>query len=245
MTSSQGPRPGPGRLLSATVFIGTILAIIAMAVLPLLTPAFTHPALDMAGSAGQLGVQTGVAHRWSDLSVAELVLGPGSFAFDGPDGPGAGPFYDSAERGHLADARLLLWLCLIAGAVSLLVIGGLIARADEERRRATWRIVSRAGATAAAAVILLAVVSLVAFDALFTLFHQLFFPGGNWSFDPATQRLVQLYPFAFWQVTATAFGVLVAVLGVAAWWLGRRLGRSAPVRLEPPPSARAAPPQDR
>ena len=85
----------------------------------------------------------------------------------------------------------------------------------------------------------------MAFDALFTLFHQLFFPGGNWSFDPATQRLVQLYPFAFWQVTAAAFGVLVAALGVAAWWLGRRLGRSAPVRAEPPPSARAAPPQDR
>ena len=203
-----------------------------LAVLPLLTPAFTHPALDVAGSAGRLGVQTGVAHRWSDRSVAELVLGPGSFAFDGPDGPGAGPFYDAAERGHLADARLLLWLCLIAGAVSLLVH----RRPHRSRRRASaggrlWRIVSRAGATAAVAVILLGVVSLVAFDALFTLFHQVFFPGGNWSFDPATQRLVQLYPFAFWQVAAAAFGVLVAVLGVAAWWLGRRLGRSAPVRV--------------
>ena len=123
MTAPQGPRPGPGRVLRAAVFIGTILAIIAMAVLPLLTPAFTHPALDAAGSAGRLGVQTGVAHRWSDLSVAELVLGPGTFAFDGPDGPGAGPFYDTAERGHLADARLLLWLCLVAGTVSLLGIG--------------------------------------------------------------------------------------------------------------------------
>jgi integral membrane protein (TIGR01906 family) len=245
MTAPQGLRPGPGRLLSAAVFIGTILAIIAVAVLPLLTPAFTHPALDMAGSAGQLAVETGVAHRWSDLSVAELVLGPGSFAFDGPDGPGAGPFYDTAERGHLADARVLLWLCLIAGAVSLLGIGGLIARAGEERRRTTWRIVSRAGATTAAAVIVLGVVSLVAFDALFTLFHQLFFPGGNWAFDPATQHLVQLYPFAFWQIAAAAFGVLVAVLGVATWWLGRRLGRSAALPVEPLPSARAAPPEDR
>jgi integral membrane protein (TIGR01906 family) len=245
MTAPQGRRPGPGRLLSAAIFIGTILAIIAVAVLPLLTPAFTHPALDMAGSAGQLGVETGVAHRWSDLSVAELVLGPGSFSFAGPDGPDAGPFYDTAERGHLADARLLLWLCLIAGAVALLGIGGLIARADDDRRRATWRIVSRAGATAAAAVIVLAVVSLVAFDALFTLFHQLFFPGGNWAFDPATQHLVQLYPFAFWQIAAAAFGVLVAALGVATWWLGRRLGRAAPPPMEPAPSARAAPPEDR
>jgi hypothetical protein len=199
----------------------------------------------MAGSAGQLGVQPGVAHRWSDLSVAELVLGPGSFAFDGPEGPGAGPFYDVAERGHLADARLLLGLCLIAGTASLLGIGGLIARAGEERRRTIWRIVARAGAMTAATVIVLAVVSLVAFGALFTLFHQLFFPGGNWSFDPATQHLVQLYPFAFWQLAAAAFGALVAMLGVAASWLGRRLGRSSPLGVEPAPSAWAAPPEDR
>lgn len=245
MTALQGPRPGPGCLLSAGVFVGTVLAIIAMAVLPLLTPVFIHPALEAAGSAERLGVEAADARRWSDLSVAELVLGPGSFAFDGPDGPGTGPFYDTAERGHLADARLLLWLCLIGGAVSLFGMGSLIGRAGEERRRTTWRIVSRAGATTAAAVIALAVVSLAAFDALFTLFHQLFFPGGNWSFDPATQHLVQLYPFAFWQVAAAAFGVLVAVLGVAAWWLGRRLGRSAPSHVEPAPSARAAPPQDR
>jgi uncharacterized membrane protein len=97
----------------------------------------------------------------------------------------------------------------------------------------------------AATVIVLAVVSLVAFGALFTLFHQLFFPGGNWSFDPATQHLVQLYPFAFWQVAAAAFGALVAMLGVAAWWLGRRLGRSSPLGVEPAPSAWAAPPEDR
>ncbi len=75
-------------------------------------------------------------------------------------------------------------------------------------------------------VVVLGLLSLVAFDSLFVLFHQVVFPGGGWSFDPASQRLVQLYPFVFWQIAAAAFGLLVLLLGSLTWWLGRRLGRS-------------------
>jgi hypothetical protein len=227
MALPQGPRPGPSRAVRAALFVGTMLAIIAIAILPLLTPIFIHPALDTADSARWLGVEPVAAHRMSDQSVTELVLGPGTFAFGGPVELGSGPFYDSAERGHLADARLLLWLCLVAGVISLVVIGALLARATGEGRRAAWRTIAGAGATAAIAVVVLAVVSLVAFDTLFTLFHQAFFPGGNWAFDPSTERLVQLYPFAFWRIAAGAFGLLVLVLGVAAWGLGHRLSRPA------------------
>ena len=46
-------------------------------------------------------------------------------------------------------------------------------------------------------------------------------PGGNYAFDPRTQRLVQLYPFAFWQIAAAAYGVLALVLGLTAWIVGR------------------------
>ena len=72
-------------------------------------------------------------------------------------------------------------------------------------------------------MVLVGIVGLVAFDPLFTLFHQVFFPAGGWAFDPSTQRLVQLYPVAFWQVTAAAFGLLLLLLGTVAWWLGRTL----------------------
>ncbi len=232
MAVSQGRRPGPGRVAGAAVFAGTILAIIAIAILPLLTPLFMHPALDAAASAERLGVEAADAHRWSDQSVAELVLGPGTFAFDGP---GGAPFYDSAERGHLSDARLLLWLCFVGGAVSVLGIGSLMVRAGEDRRRATWRVISRAGASAAAVLVVgVALISAVAFDTLFTLFHQVFFPGGNWAFDPATQRLVQLYPFAFWQIASAALGLLIVVFGTTTWWLGRRLSRPGSITSPAP-----------
>lgn len=216
----------PGPLLRAGIFVATILAIVALAVLPLLTPWFTHAALDSTNAAAHLGVAPDVAARLSDRSIEELVAGPGDFAFAGPDGR---PFYDEAERGHLRDARVLLWLCLGAGGISLAFLVVAILRAAGTRRRALWDVVGRAGLCTALAVVVIGVISLVAFDQVFTLFHQVFFPAGNWAFDPSTQRLVQLYPFAFWQVASGAFGALVLGVGLAAWLLGRRNRREPDV----------------
>jgi integral membrane protein (TIGR01906 family) len=221
MPASPDGRRVPGRLLRAGLGVATLLTILALALLPLLTPFALHSALDAAASASRLGVTAAEAHALSDRSVEELVLGPGSFAFEGPDGQ---PFYDRAERGHLGQARALLWLCLGAGLVSLVGLAIVIGRAQGARRRAAWRVVSWAGAAIGLAVIALGLLSLVAFDSLFVLFHQVVFPGGGWSFDPASQRLVQLYPNAFWQLAAASLGLLMLLLGALAWWLGRRLG---------------------
>ncbi len=69
----------------------------------------------------------------------------------------------------------------------------------------------------------------VAFDGLFTLFHRIVFPGGGWQFDPATQRIVQLYPILFWEFAAgTLAGLSVAIglLVVAVTTLLLRLARN-------------------
>ncbi len=196
------------------------MAIIALAVLPLLTPWFIHPALDAAGSAERLAMTAAQSHTFSDRSVGELVLGPGAFDFTAPDGR---PFYDVDERRHLSDARTLLGIFLIAGGLGLIAIAALSrVRAG---RAEVWLTVARAGAVTAVGVVVVGIVALVAFDSLFTLFHQVFFPGGNWSFDPSSQRLVQLYPFGFWQIAAGALGALVFLLGLGTWLLGRWAAR--------------------
>lgn len=205
------------------LFIATVLTIIALAVLPLLTPWFIHRALDAAGSAELLGVTAAQAHELSDRSVEQLIAG-GDFDFEGPDGE---PFYDADERGHLGDARILLSVFLIAGGVSLIALAAALTR-WQDRRVAIWTVIRRAGLTTSLVVLVLGAISLVAFDSLFTLFHQIFFPGGNWSFDPSTQRLVQLYPFRFWQIAAAALGILVFLIGLATWLVGRwAAGRAA------------------
>ncbi len=155
-------------------------------------------------------------YEMSDRSVEQLVLG-GDFDFAGPDGE---PFYDIDERGHLGDARVLLSVFLIAGGVGFIAIAAAL-RMRRDRRLAIWTVVRRAGLATALAVVAIGLLSLIAFDSLFTLFHQVFFPGGNWAFDPSTQHLVQLYPFRFWQIASAALGTLVLIIGLAAWLLGR------------------------
>lgn len=88
-----------------------------------------------------------------------------------------------------------------------------------------WRAV-RAGAIGiTAAVIGLGVVGFMAFDAAFEAFHRLFFAGGNYTFDPATDRLVQLFPYQFWVETSFAVGIVVLVIAALSMWLAqRRLG---------------------
>ena len=70
---------------------------------------------------------------------------------------------------------------------------------------------------------------IVAFDALFTLFHRIVFPGGGWTFDPTTQRIVQLYPTPFWEFAAgtlAATSVAIGLLVIAVTTVRLRRGRA-------------------
>jgi integral membrane protein (TIGR01906 family) len=202
---------------SVLVSAATALVILAVALLVLLQPIYIHAALAQAGSASVLGVTPAQAELLSDRTVAELIAGPGSFAFAGPSG---GPFYGPAEAAHLGDARLVLWLFLGLSAVALAVL--LATLASPVHRPWAWRAIRRGAAALGIGMALVGAFFLVAFDLAFELFHRIFFPGGNWAFDPTTQRLVQLYPIAFWQITAAALGGLAIGLALVVWWVGRR-----------------------
>jgi len=203
---------------SAVIAISTALLILGLAVVLLLTPVYIHAALDDAGSAAFLGVTPAQAHDLSDRTVRELVFGPATFAF--PMEEGGPSFYDAAEAGHLRDARAVFYGLLAAAAVALVVLAAGVVRSG--RAAPFWRAVSRGALGLTVAFAIVGALFLVAFDAAFTLFHQVFFPGGNWSFDPRTEHMVQLYPIPFWERTATVLGALTIVLGLAAWWLARR-----------------------
>jgi len=203
---------------SAVTAISTALLILGLAVVLLLTPVYIHAALDDAGSAAFLGVTPAQAHDLSDRTVSELVFGPATFAF--PMEEGGPSFYNAAEAGHLRDARAVLYGFLAAVVAALVVLAAGVVRSG--RAAPFWRAVSRGALGLTVAFAIVGALFLVAFDAAFTLFHQVFFPGGNWSFDPRTEHMVQLYPIPFWERTATVLGALTIVLGLAAWWLARR-----------------------
>ena len=202
------------------VALATSVTILAGALIVLLQPFYVHAALDASGSARLLGVSREEAHRLSDQTVRELLAGPATFAF--PFHGGA-PFYDSSEAAHLRDVRGVLFAFLALGGLSL--AGLVVAFARGRRRPWPWRAASLGGGALAASLAGLSVVALLAFEAGFELFHRVLFPGGNWAFDPASQRLAQLYPVAFWQLTSAALALTAISGGLLVWWAAGRRAR--------------------
>ena len=97
-----------------------------------------------------------------------------------------------------------------------------------------------AGVLTAGILATAALTMLVGFDAMFRQFHLLSFSNDFWMLDPATDRLVQMFPQGFWFDVSLAVGVASvaqgALIAFAGWaylrWLDRpskqRRTREAP-----------------
>jgi uncharacterized membrane protein len=98
-----------------------------------------------------------------------------------------------------------------------------------EARAATWRAVGNGARGLAIVLVVAGAFAVFAFDAAFEVFHRLFFSAGTYTFDPQTDRLVQLFPEQFWSETAMAVGVVsITVALLTAWQAGRRAGAATP-----------------
>jgi integral membrane protein (TIGR01906 family) len=178
-----------------------------------LTPPVVHALLSVSDAHTVLGVEPMVAEALSDALVGDLLTGG---AFEAP--LGGAPLLSAGERSHLADVGGLLRAVLAAGLAGLLVLTG--ARL---RRRAWLRAAIRDGAALIVGGALLAAAAFtLAFDATFSFFHGLFFAAGTWTFNPATDRLVQLYPQDFWVLAAMLFCLVLAVGSFTAYRLTAR-----------------------
>jgi integral membrane protein (TIGR01906 family) len=119
------------------------------------------------------------------------------------------------EYKHMSDVRRVF------DGAKLGVIGGLvviIVRLQRARARAStdmWRLVRVGTLAAAAAVVLIGLIAIVAFEPLFLAFHYVFFPQGNFLFDPATSNLVRLYPDWYWEGMTARIGVSFIALALA------------------------------
>jgi hypothetical protein len=203
----------------------TALVIIVVAVLDLTTPLWMHFAIPTAGGSLIPPVSTDVALLTSDRTVNELLFGPGTFDFQALCFK-AGPcptFYTDAEAAHLRDARTLLWLGIMLAVLSAVLIGAALIHRPKDARR--WRAVARGGGGLAVGAVVVGVIGAFAFEPLFVLFHEVFFPGGNWEF-PADSNMIRLYPYPFWELTAAALGLLCVIGGGAVWFVARRRARA-------------------
>jgi integral membrane protein (TIGR01906 family) len=214
-------RVGPALVSLATAFVVLGVGLVAAA-----NPWYLHGALDRSASDLWLGLPPDQVHAVSDSTVTELFVGPGTFAQTFTD-PATGEtvrFYQPAEASHLRDAQLLARLFVAAVGVAL--IGLVVAGSRMRERSSLWRSVQRGAVGAAVALVVIGTFFTVAFEPAFTLFHEVFFPQGNWEFDPLQDRMVQLYNEAFWNEVTVVFAAASIAAAVAIWLIARQRRRS-------------------
>jgi integral membrane protein (TIGR01906 family) len=204
----------PERLAAFATALAAAVVVIAIASIPFLSPAWVSFEQGRTGAAALTGynaTELGVA---TNAILHDLVVGPPDFAVT----VNGAPVLVERERAHMRDVRgvfvgFALLAIVAALALVVLVVG---ARRMSHPERA-WSAIGAGMRGLIVAVVVAGIVAAVAFDALFELFHRLLFPAGSYTFDPRTDRLVQLFPFDFWSETAIVLGVVIVVMaaGVA------------------------------
>jgi integral membrane protein (TIGR01906 family) len=229
--STEPHAAGPRAIATLVVAVATVVVIVTASLLPFLSPVWVGLEQRRAEALAWTGFRDAELTTVTNAIMADLLLGPGAFdvALDGE------PVLTDRERGHMRDVRtafLGLW-ALTAAAAAILVVLWRRATGRPQERSWFWRAVRRGASGLAIAVVGLGAVALLAFDVLFEVFHRLLFVGGGYTFDPATERLVQLFPFRFWQETAIVVGAVIVLVCGAVTLAARRAGDAATVRLGP------------
>jgi hypothetical protein len=131
------------------------------------------------------------------IGASEVAVGP------------ACSLFTSDEYAHMADVRGVFRGAEVAAVVALVVAAYGVVRA--RRQGGALRLI-RAGALVSVAIVgAIGVAAAVAFDSLFLLFHEVFFPQGNFLFAPDS-NLIRLYPEWYWQgITAGVGASFIAV----------------------------------
>jgi hypothetical protein len=158
------------------------------------------------------------------------------------------PAFNAREIRHMRDvrwlfqrARALFWVALVAlvgGAVLLTWRGGsprhgppgqasppLRGEAAWERRQKVTRPLLISAISTLSLAAALGLYILLSFGSFFTQFHHVFFEGDTWLFRQ-DDTLIRLFPTDFWfDAAAIIAGLTVvelALVGVGAWWWGRK-----------------------
>jgi integral membrane protein (TIGR01906 family) len=208
-----------GALAALVMGAATAIVLLAIAILPFLNPIWVGFAQERADASAWTGLAPDDLRAVTGAILADLVLGPPDFdaALDGR------PVLTPAERDHMRDVRVVFAAYYLAAAIAAIVLVVSIAATRARGRARLWRRISRAGLVVAIATVAGGITAVLFFDTAFALFHEVFFPQGNYLFDPRTDRLVQLFPQAFWVDSTIGVGVVLLVLaGIVAWLGGRR-----------------------
>ena len=224
-----GARTVPERVAAVATGVAASIVVIAIAILPFLTPAwvsFEQGRTHAASLAGYAEADLNVA---TNAILHDLVLGPPDFAVE----VAGAPVLEERERAHMSDVRGVFGgFFLLSGvaAVGLLALVAGARRMGHAER--AWSAIATGMRWLIVTIVVAGVIASVAFDAVFEIFHELFFPAGSFTFDPRTDHLVQLFPFDFWSETTIVLGGVIVVAAALISVGAGRLAKRAVLRSE-------------
>lgn len=199
---------------SLVVSVATAVTLLAAALAPFLNPPWVAFAQGRAEATAWTGFTQPELRQATDRVLADLVTG-GDFLIPTSSGD---PLLGAREIAHMQDVQRVfaIFAAIAVAAVVALVV---MRRIGTEQ---WWAAVRRGAVGLAGAIVAAGVVALFAFEFAFDLFHRLFFAGGTYTFDPRTDRLVQLFPLRFWFETSIAVGAVAIVLAALVTLLATR-----------------------
>ena len=174
--------------------------------------------------ASTTGLDDAQLRRIADAFVAYFEGPPGQIqlqvtAFGQPR-----PLFNDREVAHMEDVQALIQFFLRMQVIAAAVVAIRLAVAVIFDRSAAplGRDMLWTTGLMVALVVLVGVLSLLDFDALWTRFHQIAFRNDLWQLDPSRDYLIMLFPEPFWfaatirMATSVALqAALVALLGAA------------------------------
>ena len=212
MTSSESGlagRPRARRILRAVASVATVIAIVGLTVALFFNPLWIAFAQERAGVPAITGYTPEQVRDVTGSLLSDAVLGPPEFTVE----VNGRQVLDAAERSHMVDVFNVMRI--FEGVVGLAVLALVLILWTNRRNGWVWQAVARGAAALAIAGVVIGVAALFFFDAAFLLFHLVFFPQGNFLFDPGTQRLTQLFPDQLFTETSIALAVVGLVIALA------------------------------
>lgn len=144
--------------------------------------------------------------------------------------------FNQRETDHMRDVKSVMRVLFRVHEVTLALIIAYVAGRFLWASESSARTLAKESLAGVGVGLLtvgaIGVFALTGFDAAWTTFHEVLFRNDLWILDPDTDRLIQMFPEAFWQETTYLIGavtlaqaVLIVVASVAYLAFGRENGR--------------------
>jgi integral membrane protein (TIGR01906 family) len=129
--------------------------------------------------------------------------------------------FSDREVAHMQDVKSLFRTAFRVQELSVLFVLGYVVMVFLWAREGSLRLLARevlaAGVVSLATVVAFGGIVLAGFDAAFERFHTIAFNNDLWRLDPSRDRLIQMFPEAFWQdVTLWVGAATLAQLALLA-----------------------------